>query len=200
MVENLSSDSTSKNSIYSDKSIKCIKPFNEKEDKTLSAKSKIISGLLEDICEERKSNSDSKKGLLKPFTTKKVPSISIKDYIDRLLKYSKAFKDITIIILIYLDSICAKHNIYLNYNNIHKFIFAAFIVAIKFHEDEHYSINYYAKLGGISKKDAINLEYEFMSLMDFNLFVDRKLFDKYSNYLDSLEEEVLDDDFDVSVN
>ena len=112
------------------------------------------------------------------------------------MKYSKAFNGIFIIILIYLDTICTKHTINLNYNNIHKFILAAFIAAIKFHEDEYYSISYYAKLGGITQKEAINLEYEFLCLIDFNLFINQELYDKYYNYLSNLKEDD-DDDEDI---
>lgn len=129
-----------------------------------------------------------------------MPSISIKDYIERLLKYSKTFNEIVIIVLIYLDTICAKHKLNLNYYNIHKFIFASFIVAIKFYEDDYYSINYYAKLGGIPKKEAISLEYEFLSLMDFKLFVKQELYDKYYNNLSSLDDNDDDDDSDDDFN
>ena len=127
----------------------------------------IVSALLTDICEEGKHNIESKIALLKPFISRKIPTISIKDFIDRLLKYSKAFKEIIIIILIYLDNICAKNKINLNYYNIHKLIFGAFISAVKFYEDHPYSMKYYAKLGGISIKEALVLEYEFMSNYQF---------------------------------
>ena len=202
MEEILSSDYSSKKSLNSTENLINLKPkkeqFNEK------SFSKIISELLTDICEEGKSNIDSKLALIKPFISKKIPSISLTDYIERLLKYSKAFKEIIIIILIYLDTICAKHKINLNYYNIHKLIFAAFIVAIKFHEDEYYSFNYYAKLGGISKKEAINLEYEFLSLIDFKLFVNQQLYDKYYNYLSNLkdeeDEDIYDDESEGDIN
>jgi hypothetical protein len=190
MEESRSSDYSSKNSMCSREYSGILKPKNGQENDKLFPISKIFSEILTDICEQGKPNIESKQ--LKPFISKKIPTISIKDYIDRLLKYSKTFKEIVIIILIYIDTICAKHKINLNYYNIHKFILAAFIVAIKFYEDEYYSISYYAKLGGISKKEAINLEYEFMSLMDFKLFVNQKLYDKYYNYLSNLEES--DDD------
>ena len=72
---------------------------------------------------------------------------------------------------------------------------ASFIVAIKFYEDDYYSISYYAKLGGVSKKEAINLEYEFLNLMDFQLFVNQQLYEKYYNNLFSLQEEEDDDIF-----
>ena len=198
MEENLSSDYSSKKSLYSSENSKIDKPKDNNESNNFGLV-KIISELLVDICEEGKSNIDSKSALIKSFISKKIPAISIKEYIERLLKYSKAFKEIVIIILIYLDTICAKNKIYLNYNNIHKFIFAAFIVAIKFYEDDNYSISYYAKLGGISKKEAINLEYEFMCLIDFKLFVNQKLYEKYYNYLISLQEDDIEDvDFDAN--
>ena len=151
MEDYLSSDYSSKNSIFSREKYLVMKPRKEPDIKLYSI-SKMISEILMDLCEEGKSNMESKKQLVKSFISKKIPTISIKDYIDRLLKYSKTSDEIVIIILIYLDTVCAKHEIHLNYFNIHKFIFAAFIVAIKFYEDEYYSIQYYAKLGGISKK------------------------------------------------
>lgn len=164
--------------------------------------SKIISELLINICEERKINLDSKSELIKQFIAKKKPKISINDYIDRLIRYSKTNSEIIIIILIYLDRICTKHNINLNYYNIHKLILAAFIVAIKNYEDNHYSIDYYAKLGGISKKEAIKLEYEFMILIDFNLFIEQRLYNNYYNNLLNMEEndEDIFDENDVYLN
>ena len=157
---------------------------------------KLISNLLTDICETNKSPSDEKISLLKPFILKKIPSISIINYIERLFKYSKHSEEIMIIVLIYIDIIRSKHKINLNYYNIHKIIFASFIVTIKFHEDDYYSLNYYSKLSGIPKKEIINLEYEFLQLMNFNLFIKDELFEKYKGYLKSLERED-DDDFDI---
>ena len=191
MEDNLSSDYSSKISI---------KAKNISEDNKLLSISNIIAELLKDICESGKINSDSNVLLIKPFISKKIPGITIKDYMNRLLKYSKAFNGIFIIILIYLDTICTKHTINLNYNNIHKFILAAFIAAIKFHEDEYYSISYYAKLGGITQKELINLEYEFLSLIDFKLYINQELYDKYYDNLSNLnsleEEDESDNEFD----
>ena len=198
MEENLSSDYSSKNSLHSNGNLLNSKLEKDQPHSKSFSFSKIISELLTDICEENKSNIDSKASLLKPFISKKIPNISLFDYIERLLKYSKAFNEIMIIILIYLDTICAKHKINLNYYNIHKFILAAFIVAIKFHEDDYYSISYYAKLGGVSKKEAIYLEYEFMNLIDFKLFVNQQLYEKYYNYLYSLQQDEDDDEDDIS--
>lgn len=200
MEDNSNSEHSTKNSIYSNENAKIFKSDYEQKEKKSFLIIKIIGELLTDICGQNKPNNGTNLLLLKPFISKKMPSISIKDYFERLLKYSKTFNEIVIIVLIYLDTICAKHKLNLNYYNIHKFIFASFIVAIKFYEDDYYSINYYAKLGGIPKKEAISLEYEFLSLMDFKLFVKQELYDKYYNNLSSLDDNDDDDDSDDDFN
>ena len=200
MEDSVFSENESKNSTYSRKNSGNIEQKNEAANEKSFLISKIISEIFIVKCEEGKSNMESEKNLLNSFISRKIPKISIKDFIDRLLKYSKTFHEIAVIIFIYIDKICNKHKINLNYYNIHKLILAAFIVAIKFHEDEYYSMNYYAKLGGISNKEAIKLEYEFISLIDFKLFVDQKVYDKYYSYLHSLDEnedDLYDDDFNI---
>ena len=200
MEDSVFSENESKNSTYFRKNSGNIDQKNEAANEKSFLISKIISEIFIVKCEEGKSNMESEKNLLNSFISRKIPKISIKDFIDRLLKYSKTFHEIAVIIFIYIDKICNKHKINLNYYNIHKLIFAAFIVAIKFHEDENYSMSYYAKLGGITNKEAIKLEYEFISLIDFKLFVEQKVYDKYYSYLHSLDEnedDLFDDDFNM---
>ena len=62
------------------------------------------------------------------------------------------------------------------------------LLAIKYHEDEYYSNEYYAKVGGVSLKELNNLEKEFLQLIDFSLFVDKRLFNKYNSYINSFSE------------
>ena len=66
---------------------------------------------------------------------------------------------------------------------------ASFIASIKFNEDNYYSMNFYAKLGGVSKKELVNLEYEFLNLIDFKLFINEQLFEKYKQNLQNLEKD-----------
>ena len=201
MEDFLSSKNDTKNSTYSRKNSGNIEQKNEAANEKSFLISKIISEIFIAKCEEGKSNMESETNLLNSFISRKIPKISIKDFLDRLLKYSKTFHEIAVIIFIYIDKVCNKHKINLNYYNIHKLILAAFIVAIKFHEDEYYSMSYYAKLGGISNKEAIKLEYEFISLIDFKLFVEQKEYDKYYNFLHNLDENDDDlydyDDFNI---
>lgn len=61
------------------------------------------------------------------------------------------------------------------------------IIAIKYNEDDYFDNNFYAKVGGVSRKEIDKLEYEFLSLIEFNLFVSEEVFDKYNNYIKSVE-------------
>ena len=193
-TDNSSLDSffSSNNKINLDEKFNYI--MNERKETTIILK--LISNLLTDICDTSKSLSEENLVLLKPFILKKIPSISVINYIERLFKYSKLSEEIMILVLIYIDIIRARHKIDLNYYNIHKIIFASFIVTIKFHEDDYFSLDYFSKLGGIPKKEIINLEYEFLKLIDFNLFIKDDLYEKYNKYLKSFENED-DDEFNI---
>jgi hypothetical protein len=114
MVEIENTDNSSLDSFFSsnsgfnlDEKINC--KISEKKESTVIFK--LISNLLTDICETSKSPSEEKLALIKPFILKKIPSISIINYIERLFKYSKHSEEIMIIVLIYIDIIRAKHKI-----------------------------------------------------------------------------------------
>ena len=155
------------------------------------AEKKIIermSDLLSDICDDNINNYNNEKNPnIKPFLSRNIPSISIKDYLERLYKYSKINSSTIILILVYIDRLCNIYKFKLTYFNIHKLILASMIIAIKYNEDEYYSIKFYAKLGGISKSELLMLEYHFISLLKYNLFVNKELYNKYYDYVSSAD-------------
>ena len=63
------------------------------------------------------------------------------------------------------------------------------LFAIKYNEEEYYSLRFYAELGGITINEMSNLEYQFLVLIRFELFVDEDLFNKYSNNISSADSE-----------
>ena len=96
-----------------------------------------ISELLKDICEENNSIEVNNKNIsinkrIKIFILKKIPSITIKDYLLRLLKYSKFSTSTLIFILIYIDRLCQKYKFKINYFNIYKFILTSMVIVIKY--------------------------------------------------------------------
>ena len=142
-----------------------------------------MADLLTDICEESSKDKDTNNKLIKPFLSKKIPSISIEKYLVRLVSHSKMEISTLILILIYIDKICKNNKFRLNYFNIHKLIVTSMLVSIKYNEDDYFSNSFYAKVGGVSITELNHLEYEFLSLIDFELYVDEDLFSKYSNYI-----------------
>ena len=66
------------------------------------------------------------------------------------------------------------------------------IIAIKYNEDEYYSQKFYAKIGGVTLAEICNLEYNFLSLINYNLFVNDNLFGKYNDFILSTDSD--DDD------
>ena len=157
--------------------------------KSTSKELSIIADLLTDICEESTTNKDTNGPIIKPFISKKIPSVSIKSYLDRLAKYSKIENNTLLLILIYIDKVCDINKIRLNYFNIHKMILASMLVAIKYNEDDYYSNSFYAKVGGVTKSEIDVLEYEFLVLIDFNLYVSDDLFLKYYDYIKNVEDD-----------
>ena len=143
----------------------------------------IISDLLTGICEESNKNKDNNSSFIKPFLSKKIPSISICDFLERIVKYTKMQDSTLMLILIYIDRFCEINYVNLNFFNIHKLIIASMIVAIKYNEDNILNNEFYAKVGGVSKKEIDILEYEFLSLIEFSLYVDEETFHQYDRYV-----------------
>ena len=121
----------------------------------------IISDILEEIVkenEESNQDSDDDTPAMCAFSSKKPAKITINKYFKRIMKYSKPEPSTLIISLIYIDKLCENTNFVLNSHNIHRIILASLILAIKYNEDDYYSNEYYAKVGGIALKELNRLE------------------------------------------
>ena len=147
----------------------------------------IISEILDEIVKESASldllteaeeeQQTTTSALIQDFLSKKPPQISINKYLKRFMKYSKPEPSTLIISLIYIDKICENSNLQLT------MFFACLIVAIKYNEDDYYSNEYYAKVGGITLKELNLLEYNILILLDFNVFIDDLVYESYENQI-----------------
>ena len=57
------------------------------------------------------------------------------------------------------------------------------LLAIKYNEDDYYSNQYYARVGGVSLTELNELEYNLLILLEFDIFVDDDVYTKYENQL-----------------
>lgn len=143
---------------------------------------KIISETLNSIIEESNKSKKKQKDH-SPFVHEHVPKISLFDYLLRIEKYSEVEDSTLIIALIYIDRICKKKGIVLSKYNIHRLLFTSILIAIKYNEDIICDNLYYSKIAGVTKKELQVLEYEFMKIIDFDLFVSNKIYQTYYDFL-----------------
>ena len=151
---------------------------------------KSISNLLTNIQKENCKKISYQKILKSQqksiFTSKSIPLISIKDFIERIKKYMKIEDNTLILGLIYMDRFCAKNFITLTEYNTHRLYFISVLTALKYQEDIYYKNTFYAKICGVKVEDLNNMEYEFVVNMNFDFYVSRVL---YKKYRDSLKDE-----------
>lgn len=152
---------------------------------------KSISQTLESILENNKQLPNFKEILKSQakmvFSANLIPNISIEDYLIRIQMYSNIEKSTLIISLILIDRLCQLSNLTLTYHNIHRIIFSAILISIKYNEDTYYDNKYYAEIAGVTLKELKILEYSFLSMVHFKLFIQEELYDKYLQYLDNID-------------
>ena len=116
------------------------------------------------------------------FSSSTIPKISILEYLNRIVNYTKIEDSTLITSIIYLDSV-TQNGIYLTDFNIHTLLLICILIAIKMNEDDIYTNDYYAEVAGISLKKLNKIEHEFLNMNKFKLFVDKDIFEQYQRYL-----------------
>jgi hypothetical protein len=153
---------------------------------------KSISATLTTILEENKKLDNYKEIIKKQskmvFSANSIPGISIKDYLIRIQTYSGIEKSTLILSLILIDHICKKTELVLTYYNIHRLVFTSILISIKFNEDTYYDNKFYSEIAGVKLKELKLLEYTFLALNDFNIFVNSNEFEKYQQYLEDFNQ------------
>ncbi len=148
---------------------------------------KTISHIITEIVQENKSLDFPQETLdfqVKLSFFSRIPtSLSITKYIERIIKYTYIEESTFILSLIYIDRICEYNDIILTEENIHRILLSSVIMAIKINEDDYYSNTYYSKVGGILVKELNTLEYDFIKLIRYNLFVSQDIYEKYKIFI-----------------
>jgi Cyclin len=61
---------------------------------------------------------------------------------------------------------------------------SAIVIAIKYHEDEYYKNDFYAKVGGISLEEFNRLEEYLLINLNYKLFIDENAYSIYTTRLE----------------
>ena len=153
---------------------------------------KAISQTLVSILENNKKKPNYKEMVKKQskmvFSANLIPSISIEDYLLRIQTYANIEKSTLIISLIFIDKLCHTADVTLTHYNIHRILFTAVLISIKYNEDSFFDNKYYSEIAGVKIKELKLLEYTFVSMVDFNFYVSNEIYKKYLDYLDEFEQ------------
>jgi hypothetical protein len=147
-----------------------------------------ISNTLITILEENKNSNNYKEIIKKQskmiFSSTNIPNISINDYLIRIQTYSEIERSTLILSLILIDHTCKKSGLILTYHNIHRILFGAILISIKYNEDTYYDNKFYSEIAGVKLKELKAIEYSFLELNDFNVFVNYNEFEQYKKFLE----------------
>jgi hypothetical protein len=153
---------------------------------------KAISQTLVSILENNKKKSNYKEKVKKQnkmaFSANLIPNISIEDYLLRIQTYANIEKSTLIISLIFIDKLCHTADVTLTHYNIHRILFTAVLISIKYNEDSFFDNQYYSEIAGVKIKELKLLEYTFISMVDFKFYVRNEIYQKYLAYLDEFEQ------------
>ena len=149
-----------------------------------------LSVILTDICKENDISQIKNNEKINPFISKIKNSITIKNYLGRLVKYTQAESSTLIAMLIYIDRLCELNNFIVNSYNVYKILFSSLIMAIKYNEEEYFGNKYLAKVGGLSLNEMNLLELIYLNLIDFNLYVSDEVFQTYVNNINATINEI----------
>ena len=151
-----------------------------------------ISETLTTILEENKKLKNYKDMLKSQnkmiFSSNSIPNISIKDYLIRIQTYSCIEKSTLILALILIDHLSKKSELMLTYYNIHRILFGAILISIKLNEDSYYDNKFYSQIAGVSLKELKIIEYTFLELNNFTVFVDNNEYEQYVKYLENFNQ------------
>ena len=105
------------------------------------------------------------------FTAPYLPEISIEDYLIRIIENTQIEESTLISSLIYIERLIFKTNIKITNLDIHRLLLTSIVLSIKYNEDKIYPQSYYANIGGVDVEELNILESEFLSAIEFELFI-----------------------------
>ena len=148
----------------------------------INAISKTLTTILENNKKLKNYRDILKKQSMMYFSANSIPNITIKDYLIRIQNYSGMEKSTLILSMILIDHMCKKSNIVLTIYNIHRVLFSSVLISIKYNEDSYYDNTFYAQIAGIKPNELKLLEYKFLELNDFNVYVKDTEYEQYETF------------------
>lgn len=113
---------------------------------------------------------------IKEFDTE-TPTIDIIEYMNRIQKWGKLNRREMILIYILIDSLPFKIHV----KNIHKVYLVCAALIHKYYDDMINNNNLWARIGGITTKELIQLEFILLDLINYKLNYSKSKYNLYKN-------------------
>ncbi|KAJ1693853.1 hypothetical protein LUZ63_010551 [Rhynchospora breviuscula] len=155
----------------------------------------ILSSLLERVSERNDAASSSPstspsstamvtRSVASAFQGLTKPSISVRDYLERIFRFAGCSPSCYVVAYIYLDRYLQRHpTVTIDSLNVHRFLITSVLTAVKFVDDICYNNAYFAKVGGITLMEMNYLEVDFLFGVGFELNVTPVTFTSYCSIL-----------------
>ena len=134
------------------------------------------------------------------YMSVRVPTISVKDYLLRMVQYAEFEPEILVLGVIYLNVYVSKIKAkvralqqlpqypdawpvpFLHGFNIHRLLAVSMLTAKKFIDDTYFNNQFYSKVFGVSLSELNQLEINFLYDIDWSLFVTDESFHWYGQF------------------
>ncbi|EJT97421.1 cyclin-domain-containing protein [Dacryopinax primogenitus] len=114
------------------------------------------------------------------FHSRTPPAISIRDYLARIVQYTKPERSCLLLTLHYVDLLCARNPAFaLSSLTVHRFLIASITCSSKALCDVFCKNTHYARVGGLGLGELNLLEREFLEAIDWRLATTRELIQSY---------------------
>lgn len=107
------------------------------------------------------------------------PTITVKSYVSRLVKYAYSSTSAFIVMMIYIERIAeCERRLGINQHNMHRVVITALMLACKMLDDRVYSNAHYARVGGVpSAGEMMTLEVLFMRYLGHKMYVNDYMYE-----------------------
>lgn len=113
----------------------------------------------------------------------KIDNYEFDDYFEMCVKALKLEENLVILVLMNLDKLLVK-NFILTQQNVKRVLFTCIVITHKFYEDDVYTNKDLSEIGGISEKELLLLENEFLEIIEYKLFISDESFIKYKREME----------------
>eukprot|EP00826_Nyctotherus_ovalis_P052190 TRINITY_DN6590_c0_g2_i2.p2 TRINITY_DN6590_c0_g2~~TRINITY_DN6590_c0_g2_i2.p2 ORF type:complete len:228 (-),score=25.83 TRINITY_DN6590_c0_g2_i2:159-842(-) len=110
------------------------------------------------------------------FDCIRVPKISLPEYLERIKSYSDCSDFCFVLAFIYIDRFLLNNpGSALSRRNIHRLLFAAIVLAIKYLDDIYFDNQTYAQIGGVPIRELNLMERAMLRALGYELYVSGEL-------------------------